>query len=52
MGDCAQINVMKGYKRRIKTAEPNSYTSDFLKTGSDQVPLSRSLGDSYIIKAS
>lgn len=30
MGDCAQIEVSKGYKRRIVPATPTGYRSDFL----------------------
>ena len=30
MGDCAQIDVTKGYKRRIVPAEPTSFFSSFI----------------------
>jgi len=41
MGDCAQIEVAAGYKRRIVPAEPTGYRSEFLASRS---PMGEEIG--------
>ena len=45
MGDCAQIDVAKGYKRRIKPATPVSFFTEFVNPNGpvSMVPLGRSI---------